>query len=326
MAVPSRIAKVAHQRLADMEQVFAGRAFPRIGQLQSGRLRPAAHVRPDARAVADELQHFALAHAVEQLLRLDDGAGAGGAANVEHGIGRDAPVLALADVVPGSALRQFLGLEDLDVGVLGPGEQVVPGPRAVGYQQHHLAREQLVEHSLRAQHRPRAGGAPHVEGDVRFRSAVLAMPASESVDARLSIYLRSMMRNLPATRERGAAQLRHLRCPPRGRLRDVHLPAEDARVLPLGERAAVHAVAAQGRIGRMARDARADVGPTSRRRNSQPLPLGERRARSVRRRAPPTASCCRRAASTAPATGAFRSRCSSWAGCCASRSAPASRS
>src|SRR3990172_5325746 len=102
--------------LADMELVFAGRTFPGIGKLQAGRLYPAAYVRPDARTVADELQHFALAHAVEQFFRFENGAWTSGAANVEHGVGRDPPGLPLADVIGGPGLRQGLGSEDLDVG------------------------------------------------------------------------------------------------------------------------------------------------------------------------------------------------------------------
>ena len=65
--------------------------------------------------------------------------------------------------------RELLGLHDLHVGVLGPGLQVVPGRGAVGNQQHHFAREQLVEHSLGAQQRPGAGRSLHVERDMGFR-------------------------------------------------------------------------------------------------------------------------------------------------------------
>ena len=92
-----------------------------------------------------------------------------------------------------------------------------------------------------------------------------------------------MMRNLPQLRERGAAQLRHLRCAPRGRLRPVHFPAEDARVLPVGERAAVRARAAQGRAGRLAESARAGVG-RHRGRRLRAAAARARGARPVRRR------------------------------------------
>src|SRR3972149_9118046 len=78
----------------------------------------------------------------------------------------------------------------------------------------------------------------------------------------------------------GAAQLRHLRRALRRRLRTVHLPAEDARVLSLGKRAAVLARAARQRVGRVAAVARTAM-DGHRDRSISVVAAGARRIRSL---------------------------------------------
>ena len=70
--------------------------------------------------------------------------------------------------VPVTVEGQKGSMDDLDIGILRPREEIVPARRTVGNQQHHFAREQLFEHPPRAEHRPGAGRALHVEGDLRL--------------------------------------------------------------------------------------------------------------------------------------------------------------
>src|SRR5512146_115411 len=134
--------------LAYVELVLPRRGLHRIEEPHRGRLRPRGHVRADARTVADQPQHFTGAHAVEQLLRLDDRARTGHAADVEHRVGHMRARLALLDVEAHGAARQLLGPENLVSGVPRPREKVVLRARTIRDEQQHLTAGEAVEQRL----------------------------------------------------------------------------------------------------------------------------------------------------------------------------------
>src|SRR5512140_2287067 len=72
----ARMRAVRASGLAQVELEHGGVALADGDDLHAGQPRPAEDVLAHADAIAHELQHLAPAHALEELLRLDDGAGA----------------------------------------------------------------------------------------------------------------------------------------------------------------------------------------------------------------------------------------------------------